>query len=46
MQMNYPLQAPSALLPGKGPTFPTGEEAINILNGVIIGAFVHPQVSK
>jgi len=44
--MSDQLRAPSALSPGKRPSLPTGQEAIDIVEGVLIGAFVHPHVSE
>ena len=46
MQMKYPLRAPSALTPWKGPSKPTGQETKYIVEGVLIGAIVHPHVSN
>jgi hypothetical protein len=46
MQMKYPLRAPSAFSPGKGPSLPTGQETKYILEGVLIVAFVYPHVSN
>jgi len=44
--MKYPLRAPSALTPWKGPSKPTGQETKYIVEGVLIGAIVHPHVSN
>jgi len=46
MQMKYPLQAPSALFPGKEPSLPTGQETKNIVEGALIGAFGQTHVSN
>jgi hypothetical protein len=42
--MNDQRRAPSALCPGKDPSFPTGQEAIDIVEGMLIGAFVYPHL--
>jgi hypothetical protein len=44
--MSDQLRAPSGLSPGKGPSLPTGQEAIDVVEGVLNGAFGHPHVSE
>ena len=44
--MSDQLRAQSALSHGKGPTLPTEQEAIHIVEGALIGAFVHLHASK
>ena len=44
--MGDQLGAPSALSPRKGPSLPTGQGAIDIVVGVLNGAFGHPHVSE
>jgi hypothetical protein len=45
MQTNDQLQAPFILSTGKLPSLPIGQEATDIVEGVLIGTFDHPQVS-
>jgi len=40
------LRTPADLTPGKGHSLPTGQEAKDIVEGVLFGAFGHPQVSS
>ena len=42
MQMSDQLRAPSSLSPGKGPSLPTGQESIDIVEGVLT---FYPHVS-
>jgi len=44
--MSVQPPVPSPLSPGIRPSLPTGQQAIDIVEGALIGAFGQPQVSK
>jgi hypothetical protein len=46
MQTSDQIRAPLILSTGQWPTLPTGQEATDIVEGVLTGAFGYPQVSN